>query len=349
MAQQYVGAGFTLVITAYDGSDNVLTGFNGTLALVDSTGTLLPATWSTWSNGVATVLPATINQPRAGDVITATASGVLTHSNLFDVVWNPAGTVLLDVRPASIAMGRTAHVTATVLDGSGNLDVAPKQVTFSADKGVMSPQVATTSGGIATTVFTGTAPGRGIITATLDSGALGNATIIIQPPLCLPLVMRSYKPYVPPANGPDLVITGISVTPSAPAAGQSATVRVTVRNQGNRAASTWFFVHLYTDRAPTGRSDVDGKWAYGPSSLAVGASAQVSIDTTFTAGAHNLYAQTDTYWGYGSPDYGNVQETNENNNVFGPFPLNVSGVAVDMEQTLPPSPGTPPPEPTSEP
>jgi subtilase family serine protease len=173
--------------------------------------------------------------------------------------------------------------------------------------------------------------------------------VIVVRGIYLPLVVRNYKPYVPPANGPDLVITGISVTPSAPAAGQSATVRVTVRNQGNRAASTWFFVHLYTDRAPGGRSDVDGKWAYGPSSLAVGASAQVSIDTSFTAGAHTLYAQADTYWGYGSPDYGNVQETNENNNVFGPFALNVSGVAVDVEQTLPPSPVGPPPEPTREP
>ena len=154
---------------------------------------------------------------------------------------------------------------------------------------------------------------------------------------------------MPPANGLGLVITGISVNPPAPAAGQSATVRITVKNQGNRAVSTWFFVHLYTDHAPSGRSDVDGKWAYGPSSLAVGASSQVSIDTTFTAGAHNLYAQADTYWGYGSPDYGNVQETNENNNVLGPFPLNVSGMAVEMEQTLPPSPVAPPPEPTSEP
>ena len=89
--------------------------------------------------------------------------------------------------------------------------------------------------------------------------------------------------------------------------------------------------------------------AFGRHAACHGASAQVNIATTFTAGAHNLYAQADTYWGYGSPDYGNVQETNENNNVFGPFALNVSGIAMDVEQTLPPSPVGPPPEPTREP
>jgi hypothetical protein len=351
VAQQYVGAGFTLVITAYDSLGAVIPSYNGQLSLVDSTGTLLPATWSTWSNGVARVSPATIGQPRTGDVITATASSVSAHSNSFNVVWNPAGTVLLDVQPASIAMGRTAHVTATAVSGSGSPVANGTQVTFTVDKGTIAPQVALTTGGNgkATAVFTGTLPGTATITATLASGVHGNATVVVRPLVYVPLVMRNYKPYVPPANGPDLVITGISVTPSAPAAGQSATVRVTVRNQGNQAASTWFFVHLYTDRAPTGRSDVDGKWQYGPSSLAVGASVQVSSIISFTAGAHNLYAQADTYWGYGSPDYGNVQETSENNNVLGPFALNVSGVAVDVEQTLPPSPVAPPPEPTREP
>jgi hypothetical protein len=357
VAQQYVGAGFTLVITAYNSLGAVIPSYNGQLSLVDSTGTLLPATWSAWSSGVARVSPATISQPRTGDVITVTASSVSAHSNSFNVVCNPAGTVQLGVQPALIALGRTAQVTARVLDSSCNLDVTPKQVTFSADKGVMSPQVATTSGGIATVVYTGTAPGTATITATLGSGIHGNATVVVQPPVYLPVVMRNYKPYVPPANGSDLVITGISVTPSAPAAGQSATVKVTIKNQGNQAVpDVWYYISLYIDRAPAGRSDVTDYYAFGLKKLAIGSTYQATIVTlggspiTFTAGTHTLYAQVDPCWQCSTPDYGFIQETNENNNIFGPFSLNVSGVMESVEQAFsPPSSVAPPPAPTSEP
>jgi hypothetical protein len=173
----------------------------------------------------------------------------------------------------------------------------------------------------------------------------------------LPLVLRNYKPYVPPANGPDLVITGISVTPSAPAAGQSATVKVTIKNQGNQAVpDVWYYISLYIDRAPTGRSDVTDYYAFGSKKLAVGSTYTATIVTvsgspiTFTAGTHALYAQVDSCWQCSTPDYALIQETNENNNIFGPFSLNVSGVMADVEQAFsPPSSVAPPPTPTSEP
>jgi len=178
IAQQYVDTDFTFVITAYDSLGAVIPSYNGQLALVDSSGTLLPATWSTWVNGVATPL-ARVRTPFTGDVITATASGVSAHSNLFDVVWNPAGTVALDVSPTTIAVGATAHVTATVLNAGGNPVDDSTQVTFAATLGTIAPQVATTTNGRATAVFTGMTAGTSVLTATASTGPHGNATVTV--------------------------------------------------------------------------------------------------------------------------------------------------------------------------
>jgi uncharacterized repeat protein (TIGR01451 family) len=353
---QYAGMGFTLVVTAYNGS-SVDPTFSGALTLTDSTGTLLPATWSTWSNGVATISSVTIGQPRTGDVITVTATGtgISAHSNPFDVVWNPSGAITLTVSPAAIGLGSRAYLTATVRDGNGNLWDG-RLVTFTWSAGIVAPQVATTVNGYAYAVFTGTVGGRATVTASIASVNSLPVTVDVLG-VYLPLVLRNYKPYVPPANGPDLVITGISVTPSAPAAGQSATVKVTIKNQGNQAVpDVWYYISLYIDRAPTGRSDVTDYYAFGSKKLAVGSTYTATIVTvsgspiTFTAGTHALYAQVDSCWQCSTPDYALIQETNENNNIFGPFSLNVSGVMADVEQAFsPPSSVAPPPTPTSEP
>jgi hypothetical protein len=322
---QYVGAGFTLVITAYDSLGAVIPSYNGQLSLVDSSRTLLPATWSTWSSGVATVSPATINQPWTGDVITATASGKSAHSNSFDVIWNPAGSVVLESSASAIGVGWRAYLTATARIG-GNPAPAGTPVTFTTSLGTIAPQVTTVVGGNgnAYAVFTGTTGGMALITATLSAGSPGNAVITVRG-VYLPVVMRNY------VSGKNLVVSAInaSTTP--------ANVSVVIQNTGDQAVTNEFWAVLYLD--PTSAVQINKFWynvgcTYGlswkVSSLGAGASVTLTPataekspsylynwpTTSFAGGTHHLWAQVDAWASPGTT--GLVQETNESDNIRGP-------------------------------
>ncbi len=141
----------------------------------------------------------------------------------------------------------------------------------------------------------------------------------------LPLVLKQSDAF------PDLVVTDVVVAPSLPGIGQSATVTVTVQNQGTAATGTWFFVDVYVDPAspPDDIADLGTHFGYCPTTLEPGASCPVTFTHTFdSGGSHTLYAQVDTYDGFtGDPDYGMIQESNEANNVYGPVSLSVGSCA----------------------
>jgi uncharacterized repeat protein (TIGR01451 family) len=150
----------------------------------------------------------------------------------------------------------------------------------------------------------------------------------------------------PPPTGPDLVVTDISVVPNPPEAGQSATVYVTVKNQGNQAVpyGNNFYVDFYVDRepAPLIRGDID--WGVQGSWFGAGESRTLSGSYTFTEGTHQLWGQADTD--------NTVVETNENNNVLGPMTLDVTSLGGGEAPTRPviiPTPGAGSPRPTPTP
>jgi hypothetical protein len=335
---QTSGVGFTLVVTAYDGTGSVLTNYSGQAVLTDSSGTIQPTAFSKWVNGVARP-QVTINvtqpftQPFNGDVITVTSLGISRSSNLFNVVLNPAGTLLLNVNPATLRVGHSAFVTATVLDGSGNLVGSGVSVTFTAALGTVAPQAATTVNGKVYAVFTGTANGTAVITATIASGGLGTATVEVSQNynIYLPMVMRDFQP------GKNLIVTNIVVSPGNPAATQ-----VVIQNIGDRAVTEAFDIELYMDPPNPSNIKINKFWydigcPYGvtwevntwvmpgqlvtltllPGDPYLAGGAYTKWPASFSAGSHNLWAQVDAWGSTGTA--GLVPETNESDNIRGPI------------------------------
>ena len=174
---QTAGVGFGLVVTATDAFGNVSTTFGGTLNLVDTTGTLLPATWSTWTGGVANPVVA-VSQATTSDRITASLAAtptILVVSNPFAVVANVPNTVAYTT-PASLRVCETAPVTATVTDQFGNLVADGTVVTLTTSIGLYfvesgtSSYYPTTTDGVATaTIAAGTT--AGLATTQASAGA----------------------------------------------------------------------------------------------------------------------------------------------------------------------------------
>lgn len=118
---QTAGVGFTVVITAVDRFGNIVPGFAQTIALTDTTGTLSPTSWDTWTGGVAS-FTAVITRAWVGDRITATVITTPTVygiSEPFDVLPDEPATVLYEV-PAAMPICTQAPVTVTVADQWGN-------------------------------------------------------------------------------------------------------------------------------------------------------------------------------------------------------------------------------------
>jgi len=141
---------------------------------------------------------------------------------------------------------------------------------------------------------------------------------------------------------PDLVVTDITVTPANPSAGQEVEIAVTVENHGARAPDSCFWIDLYIN--PTDLPiQVNMGWfdagseaglVWSLCELNPGESVTLTIDDareeysrfagSFGApGVQTLYAQVDS-WNPGV-DYGAVYESNEQNNVYGPHQVTVTG------------------------
>ena len=121
ISTQTVGVGFTVVITAVDRFGNRVPSFAGTVALTDTTATLSPTSWGSWTGGVAS-FTAVVTRAWSGDRITATVVATPTVwgvSDPFDVVGGAPSALEYRTPPTMPVCGR-ALVTATVLDQWGN-------------------------------------------------------------------------------------------------------------------------------------------------------------------------------------------------------------------------------------
>jgi flagellar hook assembly protein FlgD len=108
---------------------------------------------------------------------------------------------------------------------------------------------------------------------------------------------------------PDLIVQSITTDPINPVAGQSTSVTVTIKNQGDTTAFKDFFTHLYIDPPSVPKVGDEGDRAWLLDGLAAGQTyAFPSYTTTFTAGTHDLYAQVDVY--------DQIDEREEGNNVL---------------------------------
>ena len=151
----------------------------------------------------------------------------------------------------------------------------------------------------------------------------GSTTVIDPTPTPTP----TSTPIPCSPTGIDLVVTEIRIEPAVPVAGQAATIFVTLRNQGttNVAYGNNFFLDVYVDRIPTPFAIGSPSWGVQGADLAAGASKTFSAPITLSGGIHAIYAQADT-------DNTVNECPNENNNIFGPLSVSVSGT---VNQSVP--------------
>lgn len=171
------------------------------------------------------------------------------------------------------------------------------------------------------------------ITSQTDPGItdFSTDTTIVPVPIFLPIIANNAGEQTPdcqlvtqpPGNpsGVDLIVTSISLSPNPPQAGQEATVRVTVKNQGVADVITGnnFIIDFYDNPEPEPPGPLQGGdlfWGVQGVDFPAGASQTVVGTYTFTSGFHHLYAQVDTD--------DTVDESNETNNVYGCLGLAVN-------------------------
>lgn len=124
---------------------------------------------------------------------------------------------------------------------------------------------------------------------------------------------------------PDLVIESITVSPEKPRIGQTMTIQVKVKNQGQANATSPFWVSWYNQPSPPSPG-ITGPLSEQVSSLAANSSytmtKQIQIWDPQTL---SMWAQADVMQ--------NVDEANEDNNTFGPQPQDVVEFEWSYEQT----------------
>jgi hypothetical protein len=146
---------------------------------------------------------------------------------------------------------------------------------------------------------------------------------------------------VPPSANPpgvDLVVTNVVLVPANPQPGQTTSVRVTIKNQGQTDVTYGnnFYLDFYDNPHPEPPQHLQiGNIAWGiqGSHMEAGVSKTYIANYTFSAGFHRLWAQVDTD--------NSVNEANENNNLYG-----CKGVSVGGSQAAPQ--GTPQPQATAD-
>ncbi len=300
------------------------------------------------------VYTAVVTASNSVSVLTATTPVTITDALIEGLTAN---------NDSPTVLGQPTTLTATITAGSN--------VTYTWAFG----DGDTGSGAVVAHTYPATGTYTAVVTASNSVSvvtATTTVTIIEVPKLYLPIILKNYTPpSVPPTEtptptatgtlppidtptptatpipiGPDLVVTDISVVPDPPEAGQSATVYVTVKNQGNRAVAYGnnFYVDFYVDRDPEPLLRGDIEWGVQGSWFGVGESHTLSGSYIFTEGPHQLWGQADTDL--------TVVETDEDNNVLGPVPLDVTGLGSGEAPVGPvviPTPGVGSPRPTPTP
>ena len=188
---------------------------------------------------------------------------------------------------------------------------------------------------------------------TYERDSIGNITKVTEQgsflnPSTTPTPTPTATPTpTPTTSGQDLIITGISTTPTSPNAGSSYTLSVKVKNQGTGSTGSVFVrIPYYYDLASAPTTATPINYSYSTTlNLAVGQETTLTINSAAaipTSGTH-------TIWAYVDRDNA-VPETNENNNAGGPLTIQVNPAATPTNTPTPiPTAGptaTPTPTPT---
>ncbi len=124
-----------------------------------------------------------------------------------------------------------------------------------------------------------------------------------------------YGPYVfvqyTPPPPPDLIVDDVDFTPPDPVAGSPITVTVTIRNQGESAANGFFLTDFYEDLPGPPDPGQPGDYYFSRTYLGAGQTYTRQFDRyASSADIWHMYVQVDTD--------ADIEEANENNNVYGP-------------------------------
>ncbi len=135
------------------------------------------------------------------------------------------------------------------------------------------------------------------------------------------------------ASGPDLLIQSVAISPTSFWPNETATVTVTVKNQGVDPAGS-FYVDIYKNRATAPTTYLVGDTYCSISGLAAGATTTCVQSVSYSAaGTNYLWAQVDTDQ--------TIAESNETNNVYGPVTVNVVNPPDLTIQSMTLSPASP--------
>ncbi|MCP5098346.1 MAG: hypothetical protein GY943_22585, partial [Chloroflexi bacterium] len=284
---------------------------------------------TTVNGSVATLLvdiaPNNSSSADAGTTIqyqhTITNTGTITDDYTITAVSSEGWSITLLTEHVTLAPGDTAIISVRVMvpgTAVGNtVDTTTVTVTSDTDNAVSDTATDTTTVNADETFL-------------YLPVIMNNYPLVVVPPTPTPVPTATPVPCSP--TGIDLIVTEIRIEPATPTANQVATLFVTLRNQGsvNVAYGNNFFLDAYIDQIPASLLVGNPSWGVQGADLDAGTSKTFSAPITLSGGAHTIYAQADT-------DNTVNECPNENNNIFGPLSVFVSGTVNQNEPTQQPS------------
>ena len=251
-------------------------------------------------------------------------------------------TVTVDPRRATLGAGQQAPVVVTVQIPAAAAGGSTDRTTVTATSGNDSSEQATAVN-TTTVVEAGTLIYLPVIRQ--SSGGVNpppsptpTATPVTHIPTCI-------RPQYGQMAGVDLVVVSAEVIPNNPTVGQSVTVRVSIRNQGETDVTFGnnFYVDAYYNNVPDPKEQGPVFWGIQGRDLGAGETRTYSAQTSFSqSGEYWIYAQVDTDEV--------VDESNESNNRLGgcaEHAFTVTGTSLSADGTPTPVPDGPRPTPTS--
>jgi hypothetical protein len=135
LSAQSVGVPFAVSLSAVDASGRVVSGFTGSVAITDASGTAVPTSSGPFVLGHATPLVA-VGVAHAANVLTVSdGAGRTGASNAFDVGVGGASAIAFAAIPAVSASACSAAVALELRDGSGSPSAASAPVTVALQSG----------------------------------------------------------------------------------------------------------------------------------------------------------------------------------------------------------------------
>ena len=156
-----------------------------TVTFSTSLGNLSPFTATT----IGGVVTATLSSTTAGVAAVTATVGSLSATALVTFTPGAPFTLTLTAAPATLPVGNSSALTATVTDQFGNPVADGTTISFAASLGTLSSSTANTSGGNAVVALVSHTPGPAVITATV--GSLSSHAFVIFGKQCfIPVVRR---------------------------------------------------------------------------------------------------------------------------------------------------------------